>query len=218
MIVDVASTAAGLLFWLIIVTNVASSRFGYQTYGDLDSEAVLSEINEDPRGFKIGFALIVTEHLCIIALAAALFIAYNDLNLALAVIWLVSRGSEGVIQVVEKRSYWRLLDIARQSAQAEGDERGELEDLRLEILRSKRSSFLYAQILFSVGTLSYALLFATQGVVPALLAWFGVTAAVLYGFGTGSTIRSPDSRSVWSIGGLLILIFEAILGGWLLFS
>lgn len=218
MIVDVASTAAGLLFWLIIVTNIASNRFGYQTYGDLESEAVLSEINEDPRRFKIGFALIVTEHLCIIALAAALFIAYNHLNLAVAFVWLVSRGSEGVIQVVEKRSYWRLLEIARQFASAEGDERSELEDLRLEILRSKRSNFLYAQILFSVGTLSYALLFATEGVVPPLLAWFGVAAAVLYGSGTGLTIRSPDSRAVWSIGGLLILIFEAILGAWLLFS
>lgn len=218
MTVDVASTAAGLLFWLIIVTNIASNRFGYQTYGDLESEAVFSEINEDPWRFKVGFALIVTEHLCIIALAAALFIAYNDLNLALAVVWLVSRGSEGVIQVVEKRSYWRLLEIARRFADAEGNERSELEELRLEILRSKRANFLYAQILFSVGTLSYALLFVTEDVLPPLLAWFGVAAAVLYGFGTGLTIRRPDSRAVWSIGGLLILIFEAILGGWLLFS
>jgi hypothetical protein len=147
-----------------------------------------------------------------------LFIAFNQLNLALAVVWLVSRGSEGVIQIVEKRSYWRLLGIARQSADAEGDERSELEDLRLEILRSKRANFLYAQILFSVGTLSYALLFAIEGVVPPLLAWFGVAAAMLYGLGDGLAIRSPDSRALWSVGGLLILIFEAVLGGWLLFS
>ncbi len=218
MTVDVASTAAGLLFWLIIATNIASNRFGYQTFGDPESEAVLSEISQDPRKFKIGFALIILEHLCIIALATALFIAFNHLSLALAIVWLVSRGSEGVIQIVEKRSYWRLLGIAMQYEHAEGEERSELADLRLEILRSKRVNFLYAQLLFSVGTLSYAVLFATEGVVPPLLGWFGVAAALLYGVGDGLAIRRPDSTAVWSIGGLLILIFESILGGWLLFS
>ncbi|NNF68332.1 MAG: hypothetical protein HKN01_01060, partial [Acidimicrobiia bacterium] len=51
-----------------------------------------------------------------------------------------------------------------------------------------------------------------------LLAWFGVAAAVLYGFGNAMTIRNPDSRTVWNISGLAILVFEAILGGWLLFG
>ncbi|NNL99063.1 MAG: DUF4386 family protein, partial [Acidimicrobiia bacterium] len=69
-----------------------------------------------------------------------------------------------------------------------------------------------------VGTFSYSLVFATNSVVPALLAWFGVAAAVLYGFGNAMTIRNPDSRNVWNISGLAILVFEAILGGWLLFG
>lgn len=218
MTVDVASTMAGLLFWLIIVANLASNQFGYQTFGDLESEAILHEIDEDPRKFRIGFALIIIEHLCIILLAAMLFVAFNHLNLAFAVVWLVSRGSEGVIQIVEKRAYWRLLEVARQFSGAKGDERSELADLRVDILRSKRANFLFAQVLFAVGTLSYALLFAIEGVVPPLLAWFGVSAAILYGFGSGLTIRNPDFRTVWNVGGLCILIFEAILGGWLLFS
>jgi len=209
---------AGLLLWLIIATNFASNQFGYQTFGDLETEAILHEIGEDPRRFKTGFALMIIEHLCIILLAIMLFIAFNRLGLALAVVWLVSRGFEGVIQIVEKRNYWRLLEVARQFSGAEGGERSELADRRLDILQSKRANFLFAQILFAVGTLSYALLFATEGVVPPLLAWFGVGAAILYGFGSGLTIRNPDSRAVWNIGGLCILVFEAILGGWLLFS
>jgi len=218
MTVDVASTVAGLLFWLIIVTNFASNQFGYQTFGDLEFEAILHEIDEAPRRFKIGVALIVIEHLCIISLAAMLFIAFNRLNPAFAVVWLVSRGSEGVIQIVEKRTYWRLLEVARQFSGAKGDERSELADLRVDILRSKRANFLVAQILFAIGTFSYSLLFATEGVVPPLLAWFGVAAVILYGFGNGLTIRNSDSRAVWNIGGLCILVFEAILGGWLLVS
>ena len=218
MTVDVAATLAGLFFWLIIATNFASSRFGYQTFGDLESEASLQEIAQNPRRFKTGFALIIIEHLSIISLAATLFIAFRRLNVAFAVVWLVSRGSEGVIQIVEKRSYWRLLEAARRFSGAKGDERSEWAGLRVDILRSKRATFLFAQILFAVGTLSYSLLFAIQGVVPPLLAWFGVAAAVLYGFGSGLTIRNRDFRAVWNIGGLCILIFEAVLGGWLLFS
>lgn len=218
MTVDVASTMAGLLFWLIIVANFASNRFGYRTLGDPESEAVLREIDESPRRFKIGFALIIVEHLSIISLAAMLFIAYNRLNLALAIVWLVSRGSEGVIQIVEKRAYWRLLDVARQYSAATGEERSDLANLRVDILRSKRANFLFAQILFAVGTFAYSLLFAIESVVPPLLAWFGVATAILYGFGNGLTIRNPDSRAVLYIGGLGILIFEPILGGWLLFS
>ncbi len=131
---------AGLLFWLIIATNLASNHFGYQTFGDLESEAILHEIDEDPRRFKIGFALIIIEHLCIISLAAMLFIAFNRLNLALAVVWLVSRGSEGVIQIVEKRAYWRLLEVARQFSGAKGDERSELADLRVGVAAGEWTS------------------------------------------------------------------------------
>ena len=61
MAVDVAATAAGLLFWLIIVTNFASNHFGYQTFGDIESEAVLDEIAAAPKRFKIGVSLIVLE-------------------------------------------------------------------------------------------------------------------------------------------------------------
>jgi hypothetical protein len=218
MAADVASTVAGLLFWLIIATNLASNQFGYQTFGVLESEANLHEIDQAPRRFKIGVALIVIEHLSIISLAAMLFIAFNHLNLALALVWLVSRGFEGVIQIVEKRTYWRLLEVARQASGAQGDARGELATQRVDILRSKRAVFLAAQILFAVGTFSYSLVFAIERVVPPLLAWFGVGAAVLYGVGNGLAIRNPDSRAVWNLGGLCILAFEAILGGWLLFA
>ncbi|NNC76142.1 MAG: DUF4386 domain-containing protein [Acidimicrobiia bacterium] len=218
MSTEAASTIAGLLFWLIIVTNIASNQFGYQTFGDPESEADLHEIDADPRRFKIGFTLITFEHLCIILLAVVLFIAFDDLNLVLALVWLVSRGTEGLMQIFEKRSYWRLLEIARQHASAVGDERRGLADRREGILRSKRVNFLFAQLLFAVGTFSYSLVFATNSVVPVLLAWFGVAAAVLYGFGNAMTIRNPDSRNVWNISGLAILVFEAILGGWLLFG
>ena len=104
---------SGLLFLLIILTNLASNRFGYQTFGDLDKEAKLDMISKDLRKFKISFVLILIEHVFIILLAVTLFFAFNVYNLLLAVVWTISRSIEGLIQIYNKKSYWRLLNIAK---------------------------------------------------------------------------------------------------------
>jgi hypothetical protein len=208
---------SGFLFLFIIITNLASNRFGYQTFGDLDSEANLQKINKDPRKFKISFVLILIEHVSIILLAITLFIAFNQYNLILAVVWTISRAGEGVIQIFNKKNYWRLLDIAKQYSDASGAEKNALEDLRLGILKSKRSNFTFAQILFSIGTLSYSILFVTYGVVPVMIGWFGIVASILYGLGNGINRIKPNFKALWNLGGLLILLFELVLGGWLLF-
>jgi membrane-bound ClpP family serine protease len=135
----------------------------------------------------------------------------------LAVVWTVSRSGEGLVQIYNKKNYWRLLDLAKQYAGASDAERKMLEDLRLDILKSKRSNFMFAQILFSIGTLTYSIVFVTYGVVPAIIGWFGIVAAVLYGFGNGIILAKSNLKVLWNIGGLLILLFELALGGWLLF-
>ena len=68
---------SGFLFLLIIVTNLASNKFGYQTFGDLEKEANLLNIIKNPRRFKISFFLILIEHFIIILLAFTLFFAFN---------------------------------------------------------------------------------------------------------------------------------------------
>jgi hypothetical protein len=209
---------AGFLFWFIIITNLASNKFGYQTFGDLESEAKLQEINKDPRRFKISFVLILIEHASIIFLAVMLFITFSPYNLILAVIWTISRSGEGLIQIYNKKNYWGLLDIARQYSGASGAEKNALEDSRLGILKSKHSNFASAQILFSIGTLAYSILFVTYGVVPAIIGWFGLVASILYGLGNGIIFIKPNFKVLWKIGGLLILLFEIALGAWLLFS
>jgi len=78
-------------------------------------------------------------------------------------------------------------------------------------------SFTFAQILFSIGTLAYSILFVTYGVVPAIIGWFGIVASILYGFGNGIILVKPNFKVLWNFGGLLILLFEVVLGGWLLY-
>ena len=82
----------------------------------------------------------------------------------------------------------------------------------------KNSTFTFAQILFSIGTLAYSIMFVTYGGVPVIIGWLGIVASIIYYFGSVIVLLKPNSKILWGIGGLLILIFEIILGGWLLFS
>jgi MFS family permease len=113
---------SGFLFWFIIVTNIASDRFGYKTFSELESEAKLQKISDNPKKFKISVTLILIEHFSIIALALMLFIAFSQYNILLAVVWTISRIGEGLIQICNKKSYWGLLNTARQYLGTSGAE------------------------------------------------------------------------------------------------
>lgn len=214
----IAEVISGLLFWLIIILLIISGKFGYKVLSDLDSEAKLYEINKNPKRFKTATILASIEHFSIIALAISLFIAFNSYEIILAVIWILSRVPEGIIQIYNKKKYWRLLNTAKQYSKASKDEKKRLNDLTLRILKSKNKVFKFAQILFSIGTLSYSILFVTTGVVPEVLGWFGIIASILYCIGNGIQFVKPNHKAVWNLGGLLIWIFEIILGSWLLLT
>ena len=209
---------SGFLFWFIIVTNIASGRFGYETFSDLNADTELQKINGDPQKFKIGTALILVEHIGIICLAVTLFFAFSPYNLMLAIVWVISRTGEALIQIYNKKRYWRLLNMAKKHASSACAEKTALTDSARGILETKNAVFTFAQVLFSIGTLSYSILFATSGVVPDIIGWFGIASSIIYGFGSGVKLAKSNFKALWGLGGLLILIFELILGGWLLFS
>jgi hypothetical protein len=214
----IAEITSGILFWLIIIILIISGKFGYKVISDLNSDDKLQEINKNPKRFKTGTKLAIIEHLCIIALAVSLFIAFNSYGIILAVIWTISRTTEGIIQIYNKKSYWGLLNTAKQYSKASRTEKQSLSDLALSILKSKNTVFKFAQILFSIGTISYSILFVTSGVVPEIIGWFGIIASIIYGLGNGIQLAKPNLKTLWNLGGLLIWIFEIILGSWLLLS
>ena len=207
----------GFFFLFIIVTNFASSFFGYKTFGDVDSNAQLQKINKDPTKFKISMVFILIEHFSIISLAVTLFIAFSPYNIILGIVWFIFRIGEALIQIYDKKNYWGLLNLAKPYSDTSDAEKDALIDLGRSILKTKTSRFSFAQILFSIGTLAYSILFVTYGVVPTIIGWFGIIASMLYGFGNGIFRIKPNFKVLWNIGGLLILLFEIVLGGWLLF-
>ncbi|MFW9768318.1 MAG: DUF4386 domain-containing protein [Candidatus Thorarchaeota archaeon] len=210
---------SGVLFLLIIVVLVlASSRYGYEIFSELDPEAQLQKINEDPKKFKTGTMLVVLEHSIIVVLAISLFIAFSSYNLILGVMWLISRGTEGLIQIYNKREFLGLLNVAEQYSIASTTEKEALSDSALTILKSKNLTFASAQLLFSMGTLAYSIVFAINDILPGLvyIGWFGIIASIIYGLGNGVKHVRPNFNALWNLGGLLIWIFELILGVWLL--
>ena len=108
--------------------------------------------------------------------------------------------------------------MAKKYSSSSGAEKKALSDLALSILKKKNTVFTVTQVLFSIGTLAYSIFFVTSEVVPKALGWFGVLASIVYGLGNGIKLVKTDFKALWNIGGLLILILELILGGWLLFS
>jgi hypothetical protein len=214
----ISEMLSGFLFLFIIIMNLVSERFGHETFSDLDSDAKLQKINNDPRKFKTSVILMLIENISIICLALTLFIAFSSYNLIIGVVWAIARTGEGLIQIYNKKDNWALLNIARQYSGTSVAEKTTLANIGRNILKTKNSVFTFAQVLFSIGTLAYSILFAIYGVVPEAIGWFGIVASIIYGFGSGIKLVKTDFKTLWSIGGLLILIFELVLGGWLLLS
>jgi hypothetical protein len=210
---------SGFLFLaIIVILNLASEKYGYEIFSELEPDAQLLKIENDPKKFKIGIQLVVFEHLIIVTLAVTLFIAFGPFNLFLGIIWLLSRSSEGLIQINNKRNFIGLIRIAEQYSGSSGNEKEGLSNQTLSILKTKNSTFTIAQLLFSIGTLAYSIAFVYYTIIPVIIGWLGIFASIAYGFGNGIYRVKPDSKALWNLGGLLIFIFELILGGWLLFS
>ena len=216
---SIVVNVSGFLFLLIIVLlNIATGKYGYEIFSELDPDSKLKAVHDNPKKFRIGILLAISEHVVIILLAISLFIAYYTYDILLGVIWAVSRSLEGLIQIYNKKNFLGLINISEQYASSTDTEKVELSEKALSMLKSKNSTFTFAQILFSIGTLAYSIVFVVYDVIPWLIGWLGIIAGIIYGLGNGIYRLKESSKILWNLGGLLIFIFELILGGWLLFG
>jgi hypothetical protein len=212
---------AGFLFLFIIVTITASSQLGNKiSFGesDFDADAKLQEIIDDPKRFRYSVYLALVEHGAIIALAIVMFAVFGHYSLILGLVWLIARSVEGLIIFNNEKNYWGLLNLSKQYQNTSGADKTAVSDLGRSILETKEYRFTFAQILFSIGTLSYSLVFVIYGAVPSILGWFGVAAAILYGLGNVVIVTKPKTKTIGALGGLLIFLFEAALGIWLIYA
>ncbi len=207
---------AGFLFLFILVLNLVMGALGYlMEKDDYDPKADLKKINNDPRKFKTGIGLALIEHGCVIALSILLFIAFGSHNLILGIVWTICRTGEGLLQYYNEPGYWGLLNIARKHSLAEGAEKDSLSHLARTAFKAKETRFKFAMILWSIGTFTFSVALVIYGLAPQLIGWLGIVASVLVGFGTGIKLVRREIR-VALVGALVAILFEVIIGGWLL--
>ncbi|MFX0207197.1 MAG: DUF4386 domain-containing protein [Candidatus Hodarchaeota archaeon] len=210
---------AGFLFLFILVLNLVMGALGYlMEKDDYDSDADLQKINKNPKRFQISIVLALIEHGSVIALTSLLFIAFSPYSLGLGIVWLIFRTGEGLIQFINEPNYWGLLNIARQYSDASGAEKKSLSDLARSIFKTKDYRFKFAMICWSIGTLAFSIVLVTSGIVPAIIGWLGIIASILVGFWNGIKIVKLNVKDFSPIGGLSAILFEIIIGVWLLFS
>ena len=212
---------SGFLFLFIFVLQIAMAAFGYilePTPKHYESEAKLQKFNNNPKRFKISIVLALLEHVCVITLAIMLFIAFSPYNIILGIIVIIFRIGEGAMQVYIEKNYWRLLNIARQYSVTSGTEKDTLNDSYRTILKTKEFKFAFAMICWSIGTLAFSILLVTYEVVPPIIGWLGIVASIPIGVGNGIKLVNHKSMDWVTMAGMLAILFEVLIGGWLLFN
>ena len=209
---------SGFLFLFILVLNLAMGALGYlMEKDDYDPDADLQKINKNPKKFQIGIMLALIEHGSVIALTIMLFIAFSPYNILLGIVLLIFRIGESLILYLNDSNYWGFLNIARKYSVSSGAEKKSLSDLARSIFKTKDTRFKFAMICWSIGTLAFSIVLVTSEVVPQIIGWLGIVASILVGFGTGIKLVKPKFKFE-VIGALFAMLFEVIIGGWLLFS
>ena len=215
MIIEIS--LAGFLFLFIIALNLLMVRLGNRLdLWDHGSDRKLQKITEDPKKYKLSVILGFIEHISVILLAILLFIAFSSYNMFLGIIWITFRFAEGLGMIYNETNDWKLINIAKQYSITTGAEQKMFRDQGQTILQNKYFRFAIISIFFSIGTFSYSIVFVTFNLVPLAIGWLGIVASIVYGSGNAIKLVKPKHVVLIAIGGLLVGLFEAILGGWFL--
>ncbi len=215
---------AGFLFLFIMVLYlILLPALGYKgEIGDPDAE--LQKINDHPKKFQISIGLALIHNVIVITLTIMLFVVFGPPdNIILGIVWTIFRIGEGLILSYNDKNYGGLLKIARKYSDTSGSEKTSLSNLVLTFTKKRSSRFALAMICWSIGTLAFSIVLITDGVIPPFMGWLGIVASILIGFGNGIKFIKPNIKDskvlkvLFLIGGLVAILFEVVLGGWLLF-
>ncbi len=188
-----------------------------------DPNAWLQKINKKQTKYQTSIFLALIEHVLVITLTMLLFIVFGLYNIILGFVLVSFRTVEGLIQIYDEKNYWRLFNIARQHSDTSDAEKESLSDECRNILREIKTKYMVVGFVWGNGTLAFSILLVTYGVVPLIIGWLGIVASVAMSFSNGITLVKPNLKEnlkvkiITAIGGLGAIIFEVILGVWLVF-
>jgi len=215
---------SGFLYLFILVLQIAMAAFGYilePTPKHYESDSKLLSFNNNPTKFQLSVVLALIEHFSVVTLPIILFIVFSSYNIILGIVWMVFRIAEGLIQVYNEKDYWGLLNIAKKYSVSSDSEKNSLINSYHTILKAKSFRFAFAMICWSFGTFALSIVLVIYvGAVPPFIGWLGIAASITIGFANVAKLVKPNFKvydTMSSIFGLLAIVFELIIGGWLIF-
>lgn len=149
-----------------------------------------------------------------------LFFGYSLYSILLGIILIIFRITEGSIHVYIEKNYWKLLNIAKKYSIANDSEKISLMNLYRNILQIKSKRFALTMICWSIGTLAFSIVLITYEIAPFFIGWLGFATSILIGLIDVLKSLKSDYKLyglISSISSLLAILFEILIGGWLLF-
>jgi hypothetical protein len=203
----------GFLFLFILLTSILSQFLAGTAFDSGDVPATLSNLAVKSQKYRISVVVDLISHVSIIALAGLLYIAFSPYNQTLALLGTLFWVAEGTIIALAEASNLVLLDVSQRSASATGAQVGALESMGRTIISMGEWGYKIGLVFLVIGSLMYAILFVTSGVVPIALGWFGVIASLLAAGGVLISLINPNLSMV---SFLVMIPYEIVLGFWLL--
>jgi Domain of unknown function (DUF4386) len=204
---------AGFTFLFYIAAGIASMVLFSQATGGQEINAKLASIAQHVLQLRLTIVLGLLMAVCAIVLAVTLYAITREQDADLAMLALIFRVGEGVLNAISTRDTLELLWLGT-SAGPGAPDAATLRALGKYLLDGPDWNM--SAILFAMGSTLFSYLFLRGRTIPVPMAWLGVIASVLLGVGLplqlAGFLRGPVTSYMW----IPMAAFEVPLGFWLL--
>ena len=208
-----AMRVCGFLYLFILITNAAGVGLGNRN-NETDFDSMLIRIAENPGRYRMSLNITIISHLAILAITTMLYLSFGSYNMRYALIGSAFRLAEGLTMIISELSIFKLLDIAQEYIQEENTET--IRAIVAQIMEQKNTRVDIGLLFLAIGAAAYCIILVQSGVAPSRIAWLGLTAGVLSGLGIIVKLFSGFSLPAM-LGMVMMMVFEMLFGGWLLF-
>jgi hypothetical protein len=215
---EIVILTIGFLFLTILILYLALLPILGYVIGsvDYDSDAELLKISKSPNKFKLSIIIALIHDIFVIILAVLLFIAFSSYNTILGIIWVIFRTGEGLVLIYNERIYWRLLNIAEKYSNVSTTEKKEIIKSSNSIFETRNTKFSLGMSLWAIGTLAFSIMIVISVIIPSMIGWLGIIASIAVGLYNGALLIKNNEYKILMAGGLVAIVFEIIIGGWLI--
>jgi hypothetical protein len=204
---------AGFTFLFYIAAGIASMVLFSQATGGQEINTKLASIAQHVLQLRLTIVLGLLMAVCAIVLAVTLYAITRDRDSDLAMLALIFRVGEGLLNAISTRDTLELLWLGTSTGPKAPDA------VTLQALSSyllDGPDWNMSAILFAMGSTLFSYLFLRGRTIPVPLAWLGLVASVILTVGLPLQLAGFLRGSVTSYMWIPMAAFEVPLAFWLL--